>query len=815
MSGSIASGALVEYGFIAESAFGSTPVGDPFQRIRDVSFSLNLQKESYQSEARRADRMRGDVRHGYKSVAGDISGEVSEESWDVFLQAVLGGTWANPTVISSTLVAAVDSATNKITLVSSDQSFVGSGVRVGDVFFVVTAPGPVTGLSETYLTAVSVTASTIEVEPQTLATTTSSVTISNIYRAGRKVATGNTYRSFTIERWLTDRNLYQQFRGIRLNQVGFSIPASGLSTLTFSVLGRDASVFSSTSVASTYVAAPETTPYAAVNGILFEGGQELGFVTAAEITINNNMTAPQVVGTDLVPDILYGRFLDITGTITVLFSDQNAYSKFIAETESSLILRLQNTNALDENTKFLSIVLPRIKYSGGTIDDSADTGISITLPFVALAPLAVNPQQGTSAISVQAGNNDEETQVFSFAAGVPSGWTYSRASNATYFGSTGVLTVASADVARIDYDPTSLVLRGFLCEPSRTNSIRNNTAAGAVAGTPGTLPTNWGIFTSRTGITREIVGFGTENGIPYLDFKLSGTPTNGAGAYFLGSESATQIVASATEVWTHSVFMKLAGGSLSGLTNMRIAISERDILGETLFAESLLTFIPTVAALNTQRISLTRTLTNAGTTSISPFMLFNLDGGPIDFTLRIGAPQVELGPFETSPILTSGTALTRSADRLTYNLSTTGSWVQTASGYTYGAEYITPVLTQSGAATLGVAAGAFSNTNYFDSNNTFVTIINSTGPGASGYGAQINAALQVNKIAATVNFRNILFTVNDSGATTTTNPGYPRLTTLAVFSAPWGAFSFTAGWVRTVTLSNYRYTAAELRSLTT
>lgn len=802
MSGSIASGALVEYGFIAESAFGSTPVGEPFQRIREVNFSLNLQKESYQSEARRADRMRGDVRHGYKSVAGDIGGEVSEESWDVFLQAVLGGTWANPTVISSTLVAGVDSATNKITLVSSDQSFVESGVRVGDVFFVVTAPGPVTGLSERYLTAVSVTASTIEVEPQTLATTTSSVTISNIYRAGRKIATGNTYRSFTIERWLTDRNLYQQFQGIRLNQVGFSVPASGLSTLTFSVLGRDASVFSSTSVASTYVAAPETTPYAAVNGILFEGGQELGFVTAAEITINNNMTAPQVVGTDLVPDILYGRFLDITGTITVLFSDQNAFSKFIAETESSLILRLQNTNALDENTKFLSIVLPRIKYSGGDIDDSADTGISITLPFVALAPLAVNPQQGTSAISVQAGNNVEETQVFSFAAGVPSGWTYSRASNATYFSSTGVLTVASADVARVDYDPDGLAFRGLLCEPSRVNSIRNNTMTSAVAGTPGTNPSTWSVTGAGGNVTsREIVAVGTDDGISYIDYRYI---TSGAATIDFSVAAGYTTSASTGEQWTLSCFAKLQAGSLTNVSNQTLLITDNS-------GNSNSVFTPTSAALRTQRYSHTRTLTT--TSTISPLVRITTSGAA-DFTLRIGLPQLELGAFATSPITTASTTVTRAADRLTYDLSTTGSWVQTASGYTYGMEYITPVLTQSGAVTLGVAAGSFSNTNYFSSSNSYTNIINSSAPSSPLYGARLNAALQVNKIAATVNFRDILFTVNDSGATTVTNPGYPRMTTLAVFSAPWSLSNFSAGWVRTATLSNYRYTAAELRSLT-
>jgi hypothetical protein len=49
-------------------------------------------------------------------------------------------------------------------------------------------------------------------------------------------------------------------------------------------------------------------------------------------------------------------------------------------------------------------VLPRIKYSGGDVDDSPDTGITVTMPFVALKPIAANVTQGTSSISIQRGN---------------------------------------------------------------------------------------------------------------------------------------------------------------------------------------------------------------------------------------------------------------------------------------------------------------------------------------------------------------------------------------------------------------------------
>ena len=63
--------------------------------------------------------------------------------------------------------------------------------------------------------------------------------------------------------------------------------------------------------------------------------------------------------------------------------------------------------------------------------------------------------------------------------------TFSRASNATDFDSTGTLQTAGSGVARAnafqDYNPSTLSALGFLIEEQRTNSIRNNTMVGAVA----------------------------------------------------------------------------------------------------------------------------------------------------------------------------------------------------------------------------------------------------------------------------------------------------------------------------------------------
>ena len=227
-----------------------------------------------------------------------------------------------------------------------------------------------------------------------------------------------------------------------------------------------------------------------------------------------------------------------------------------------------------------------------------------------------------------------------------------RASDAYADNSAGVWPLFGSGVPRITD-------KGLWREDSRTNSIRNNSMQGAVAGSPGTPPTNW--FPASTGgvLTRTIVGAGTEDGIDYIDFRYQ---FSGSGSASVQFESGSQVAATSGQVWTSSAFVKIVGGSLTNFDPFEVSVIENNSSGAFLTGGDT-TFTPTTDALGEQRYSHTRTLNNASTAYVYSRVELNATGAA-DITLRIGWPQLELGAVATSPIRTTSAAATRAADRI-------------------------------------------------------------------------------------------------------------------------------------------------------
>ena len=191
-----------------------------------------------------------------------------------------------------------------------------------------------------------------------------------------------------------------------------------------------------------------------------------------------------------------------------------------------------------------------------------------------------------------------------------------------------------------------------------TANSTTDSASGAsyTAISAGTLPTNWGTSNS-SGLSPAVIAIGTVQGINYIDLQIAGV---GTGITNLNIEGTTQIAALQNQVWTQSSFLGLTSGSLTNISYMTLTISERNSGGGGLLSDSSVV-TPTSAL---ARYGNTQTLSNASTAYVLPQIVVT-EAGAVNITLRIGWPQLELGSFTTSPIVTTNAAVTRAADVVT------------------------------------------------------------------------------------------------------------------------------------------------------
>jgi hypothetical protein len=393
--------------------------------------------------------------------------------------------------------------------------------------------------------------------------------------------------------------------------------------------------------------------------------------------------------------------------------------------------------------------------------------------------------------------------------------TFTRASTASYFDSAGVLQSAANNVPRFDHDPVTGESLGLLIEEQRTNSIRNNTMAGAVAGTPGTLPTNW---TSQAvgGVSiTEVIGIGIENGISYVDVKYAGTTSSTATGGIL-TEGGLIVAASSGQTWASSFFIKLVGGSLAGITSINNNIIERDS-GGVLVASTNTVITPTSAALNSQRVSTTRTLNNVSTAFVQQrIAIIPQSGVAVDFTLRIGLPQLELGAFATSVIPTTGSAATRLADTATMTGANFSNWYRQDEGTLFTEFAWVGLRSAAGQRILIVDNGT--TTNYWGmvgtSSNTMQNpvVVNGVTEATNGTPATTYSVNTYYKQAVAIAVNNTVAAINGVSGTTDTAALVPTVNTLRLCASSAGVGENIR--IRRIAYYPLRLTNAQLQALT-
>jgi hypothetical protein len=242
------------------------------------------------------------------------------------------------------------------------------------------------------------------------------------------------------------------------------------------------------------------------------------------------------------------------------------------------------------------------------------------------------------------------------AAAAISGWSYSRTGTEYASTSSGLLVPFASGVPGI----TDL---GLGVWEARTNLLINNTLAGAVAGSPGTLPTGWSA-TLATGISQQIVGTGTQNGVQYIDIRLSGTPS--ASTTSLISFTSSRVTISASTAYVFSSYAAIAAGSLTNISSVKLQLD--DFTSGSAYAGTPISQAMSLTS-SLARFSGSASTDGTGATANAYALVTHGTGSAIDITLRIGFPQFELGSFPGPVVATSGSSATRGAASASVGLS--------------------------------------------------------------------------------------------------------------------------------------------------
>lgn len=380
----------------------SDPGASSAQVLRRVASTLALSKDTYQSAEIRSDRQIGDFRHGTKRVQGNVSGELSPLTYEQWFEASMRGTWAAAiakTESDLTSVAA-DEGDSKFTFGGGNPVTEGYRVGMGIRF---TNLSEAANNSKTFIILAFGGSNNREVTVYPAPADMGADSAFNVTSVGRSLiipASSHVSRKLAVEIYNEDLDIARLFTECRMGGFNVQLPASGMATVDFSLMGRDMETYSAGSAPFfTSPTAPTTTGIlAAVNGLLRVSGETVGVITGLNIQHEAALSGDPVVGSNLVPEIFVGRHT-VSGQMTAFFEDLDLIDDFRNESEIEILAYLTTTSAA--NAPAMTFFLPRVKLGGADLQTDGEAGQSITLPFQALKYEGVEATTGIANTTLQ------------------------------------------------------------------------------------------------------------------------------------------------------------------------------------------------------------------------------------------------------------------------------------------------------------------------------------------------------------------------------------------------------------------------------
>jgi hypothetical protein len=388
------SGVYKQVTYKSEGAnYGVMPAVAGAQSLRRVTSSLDLTKDTYQSNEIRPDFQVADFRHGLRKVGGSISGELSAKTYGDFIAAAVKKDFVAGVVVSGASIT-VGGTAGAWTLQRAAGSWLTDGVKIGDVVRLTAGAFNANNLNKnimvTALTGTIATGVTLNGSNLTAEGPIASAALTVVGKKTMIPQSAHTDKSFSIEHWHPDvgaTGASEVFTGCKVSKVTFTLPATGMATIAVEFVGKDA-----TPGTAQYFTSPTpvtvTGVMAAVNGVVKVGSTSGGTITSASIEISCAQSGEPGIGSNVADQASTGRVI-VTGQITAKFDSTAMRDAFYNETETSAYLAFTADGTA--NSDFVAFAMNRLKVNGASKDDGEKILIQ-TIPFQAL----LNTDGGTN-----------------------------------------------------------------------------------------------------------------------------------------------------------------------------------------------------------------------------------------------------------------------------------------------------------------------------------------------------------------------------------------------------------------------------------
>ena len=378
-----------------ETTFGVIPANDASaKKLRRVNFGLSLKKDLIKSEELRTDYQRPAGRHGMRKVDGTIQGELSLGTYADFIGSALRRIFT--TVTSLGALTTVTATVGAPQFVRGAGSWITDGLRIG---MIVRCTGWTTGgtaNNNKNFTIIALTALNMTVAEAVAAKVAGDSIVFTIPgRVTFAPATGHTDESYAFEDWAPGVTQSLRYLGNKIGSFEFDMPPNDKVGISIGVMGQDRVTPVPTSQYFTAsVAAGTSQMQTGLSGAVYIAGIAQGVITAMKIKVDGDPEVQGVVGANISPDVFMGP-IDVSGSLSVLWSSGVIDGYFDLETEVAIVIRLlDSTSATSE---FMTLTMPHCKLSGGEL---ADNPKAIVQSFEFSARVAADTTGGYEATTL-------------------------------------------------------------------------------------------------------------------------------------------------------------------------------------------------------------------------------------------------------------------------------------------------------------------------------------------------------------------------------------------------------------------------------